>query len=58
MDTAIRHPTSKRCDGMLQIQWGELPDGVRRLNEWDAYPVRPSEALEDLVLRADDVRAN
>ena len=35
---------------------GELPDGVRRLQEWDAYAVRPSEALEELVLRAEAVR--
>jgi nicotinate phosphoribosyltransferase len=34
----------------------ELPDGLRRLQEWDAYPVRPSEALEELTSRAKAVR--
>ena len=34
----------------------ELPDGLRRLQEWDAYPVRPSEALEELASRAKAVR--
>ncbi len=34
----------------------ELPDGLRRLQEWDAYPVRPSEALEALASRAEAVR--
>jgi nicotinate phosphoribosyltransferase len=31
----------------------ELPDGFRRLQEWDAYPVRPSKALEEEALRAE-----
>jgi nicotinate phosphoribosyltransferase len=35
---------------------GELPDGLRRLQNWDAYPVRPSEALQALTLRAEAVR--
>jgi nicotinate phosphoribosyltransferase len=34
----------------------ELPDELRRLQEWDAYPVRPSEALEELTSRAKAVR--
>jgi nicotinate phosphoribosyltransferase len=34
----------------------ELPDGLRRLQHWDAYPVRPSEALQALASRAEAVR--
>jgi len=32
---------------------GELPDGVRRLTGWDAYPVGISAALEDLARTAE-----
>ena len=35
--------------GMRRMRSRELPDGVRRLQEWDAYPVRASEALEELA---------
>jgi nicotinate phosphoribosyltransferase len=35
---------------------GELPDGLRRLQAWDAYPVRPSAALKELAVRANAVR--
>jgi nicotinate phosphoribosyltransferase len=34
----------------------ELPDGLRRLQHWDAYPVRPSEALQALASQAEAVR--
>jgi nicotinate phosphoribosyltransferase len=34
----------------------ELPDGLRRLQDWDVYPVRPSEALQALASRAEAVR--
>jgi hypothetical protein len=34
----------------------ELPDGLRRLQDWDVYPVRPSGALQALVSRAEAVR--
>src|SRR5215207_3244321 len=34
----------------------ELPEGLRRLQECHAYPVRPSEALEELTSRAKAVR--
>jgi nicotinate phosphoribosyltransferase len=37
---------------------GELPDGLRRLQAWDAYPVRASEALEELASRAEAGRRN
>jgi nicotinate phosphoribosyltransferase len=33
----------------------ELPDGLRRLQDWDVYPVRPSEALQALASRAEAV---
>jgi nicotinate phosphoribosyltransferase len=35
----------------------ELPEGVRRLREWDAYPVRVSDTLETLAGRTADERA-
>jgi nicotinate phosphoribosyltransferase len=35
---------------------GELPDGVRRLTDWDAYPVRISKGLEDLARTVTDGR--
>jgi nicotinate phosphoribosyltransferase len=35
---------------------GELPDESRRLQAWDAYPVRPSEALQELASHAETVR--
>jgi hypothetical protein len=34
----------------------ELPDGLRRLQDWDAYAARPSEALQALASRAEAVR--
>jgi len=33
-----------------------LPDGLRRLQHWDDYPVRASEALQALASRAEAVR--
>jgi len=30
----------------------ELPDGVRRLRDWDSYPVRVSDELQELTTRA------
>ncbi len=35
---------------------GELPDGVRRLQNWDDYPVRVSQALEALAERTEGRR--
>ena len=35
----------------------ELPDGVRRLAEWDDYPVRISDALKDLAAHTAGQRA-
>jgi hypothetical protein len=30
---------------------GELPDGLRRLTDWEAYEVRVSDALQELTTR-------
>jgi nicotinate phosphoribosyltransferase len=39
------HPALSRIRERCAAQLGALPEGLRRLNGHDTYPVRPSEAL-------------